>query len=344
METQPTNSKKPAGCLGKGILFLAGLLIVLALLVFAGVVYEVNAETAVAAQYPAPGRLIEVNGRMMHIQCSGSGSPTIILDAGQGGWSTDWTNIMPELSANNRVCAYDRAGYGWSDPAEDARSPQDAANDLAALLSAAQIEPPYLLAGFSHAGLANRIFAAQHSDDMAGMVLIDPATEFDNEIMSPELRQQQQTAVGMFNGFAFMAKTGLLRLMGTENMAGSAPFISTDPANPDIYYTFIANPQWWAASAQEFESGLNEAHMTMVRGQGAIPDIPLVIIGSDVLDAGGSATMEKLQDARYEKLQDLAAQSIQGEFVIAVDSTHNIIHDRPDVVVDAVEAILADAR
>jgi len=344
MEMQSTNSKKPVGCLGKGTLFLAGLLIVLALLVFAGVVYEVNAETADSAQYPAPGRLVEVNGRMMHIQCSGSGSPTIILDAGQGGWSTDWTNIIPELNNNNRVCAYDRAGYGWSDSAEDARSPQDAAGDLAALLAAAQIEPPYLLVGFSHAGLANRLFVARHSDDMAGMVLIDPATEFDNEIMSPELMQQQQTAVGMFKGFAFLAKTGLLRLMGPQNMAGKAPFIGTEPADPDIYYTFIADPQWWAASAQEFESGLNEEHMTMVREQGAIPDMPLVIIGSDVLDAGGSVTMEKLQAARYEKLQTLAAQSTQGEFIIAADSSHNIIHDRSDVVVEAVETVLAADR
>lgn len=130
------------GCIGKGFSLIIVLLIVLVLFIFAGAVYETRAESAVAAQYPAPGQIVEVDSRNMHVQCLGEGSPTIILDAGQGGWSSDWANIMFEISASNRVCAYDRAGYGWSDPADDSRSPQDAADDLVALLSAAQVEPP----------------------------------------------------------------------------------------------------------------------------------------------------------------------------------------------------------
>ncbi len=345
MNAQTTKSKKNRmGCLGLGLRLIGGLLVLLFLLCIGGMIYEARAETAVSTQFPAPGKIVEVNGRDMHIQCTGSGSPTIILDAGQGGWSSDWANIMPELSENNRVCAYDRAGYGWSDEVKDGRSPQDAADDLAALLTAAQIEPPYVLVGFSHAGLADRIFAAQHVDQMAGMVLIDPATEFDNEIMSAELMQQQQAAAGMFKGFGFMAKIGLLRLIGTENMAGSAPFIGTDPADPELYYSFIAGPQWWETSAQEFVSHLNDDHLAMVRDLGSIPDIPLVIIGSELLDTTGNAALAGLQAARHEKLSGLAAQSTQGEFVIAEGSTHNIPADRPDVILDAIEATVAASR
>ena len=318
---------------------IGGLLVLLILLGIGGMIYEARAETAVSTLYPAPGQIVEVNGRDMHIKCVGEGSPTIILDAGQGGWSSDWAKIMPKLSENNGVCAYDRAGYGWSDEVKEGRSPQDAADDLAALLTAAQIEPPYVLVGFSHAGLADRIFAAQHVDQMAGMVLIDPATEFDNEIMSAEL-MQQQAVVGMFKGFSFMAKTGLLRLIGTQNMAGSAPFIGTDPADPELYYTFIAAPQWWETSAQEFASHLDDNHLAMVRDLGSIPDIPL-IIGSDMLDTTGNSAMDGLQAARHEKLSALAAQSTQGEFIIAYGSTHNILADRPDVVLDAIEATVA---
>ena len=342
MSTPKPNSKKNRmGCLGLGLRLIGGLLVLLGI---DGMIYEARSETAVSTQFPAPGQIVEVNGRDMHIQCTGTGSPTIILDAGQGGWSSDWAKIVPELSEENRVCAYDRAGYGWSDGAEDGRSPQDAAGDLAALLTSAQIEPPYLLVGFSHAGLAGRIFAAQHADQMAGMVLIDPATEFDNEIMSAELMQQQQAAVGMFKGFGFMAKIGLLRLIGTENMAGSAPFIGTDPVDPELYYSFIAAPQWWETSAQEFVSHLNDDNLAMVRDLGSIPDIPLVIIGSDTLDTSGSAALDGLQAARHEKLSALAAQSAQGEFVIAEGSTHNVPADRPDVILDAIEATVAASR
>ncbi|MCP5098449.1 MAG: alpha/beta hydrolase [Chloroflexi bacterium] len=345
MNAQSTNTKNNRkGCLGIGLRLMAGLLGLLVLLGIGCSVYEVRAETAVSTQYSAPGQLVEVNGKQMHIHCTGEGSPTIVLDAGQGGWSTDWVEFMPQLSTTNRVCAYDRAGYGWSDVVGDGRSPQETADDLANLLTAAQIESPYVLVSFSHAGLAARIFAAQHTDQMAGMVLIDPATEFDNEIMSAELMRQQQSAIGMFKGFGFMANVGLLRMIGTQNMAGYAPFIGTNPADPDVYYTFIADPQWWQTSEQEFTSHLNEDHLVMVRDQGEIPNIPLVIIGSDVLDSSGNAAMDGLQAARYEKLSALAAQSTQGEFIIAEGSTHNIPDDRPDVVLDAIESILSANR
>jgi pimeloyl-ACP methyl ester carboxylesterase len=280
----------------------------------------------------------------MHIHCVGAGSPTIILDAGQGGWSSDWANIMPELSRHNQVCAFDRAGYGWSDAAEAGRSPRDAANDLDALLTAAEIEPPYLLVGFSHAGLAGRIFAAQHAAQMAGLVLVDPATEFDNELLGPELVRQQQSALGIFNGFSLLARLGVLRLIGPENMAGSAPFIAEEPANPDLYYAFVADPQWWETSTQEFASRLDEENLEQVRRLGRIPEIPLVIIGSDTLDtAGGAADAQALQAARHQVMQGLAEQSAQGEFIVAEGSTHNVLVDRPDVVVHVVETMVEES-
>ena len=331
------------GCLGKGLRLLGGLLAILILLGMVGACYERRGAARTAEAYPAPGQLVDVDGRTMHIHCVGEGEPTIVLDAGQGGWSSDWGDVMPQLSDNNRVCAYDRAGYGWSDSAENP-TPQTAADDLSKLLTAAQIESPYLVVGFSHAGIANRIFAAQHAEQIAGMVLIDPATEFDNDIMSADLMRQQQSAVGMFKGFTWMANVGLLRLIGTHNMAGSAPFIGTDPADPDLYYSFIAAPQWWRTSAQEFESHLNAAHLTMVREQGAIADIPLIIIGSDVLDTTGNAAMDGLQAARHAKLSELAARSSQGQFIIASGSTHNIPSDRPDVILDAIAGVLAASK
>lgn len=334
---------KESGCVGRILSVGALFLIVLMALLLGGAIYEAIAGAAAVARFPAPGQLVTVNERAMHIYCVGDGSPTILLDAGQGGWSSDWAGLIPELSRDNRVCAYDRAGYGWSEPAGDERSPMHAAADLEALLESAQVEPPYILVGFSHAGLAARIFANRHADQIAGMVLIDPATEYDNEVMGEEMMRQQQSAVGMFKGFGLLARLGVLRLLGTENMAGSAPFIAADVAEPETYYSFVASPQWWETSAQEFRSRLNEDHLAQVRTFGSLPGIPVIIMASEYLEASGDTDASALQAARHESLRALAMQSPQGEFTIAEGSSHNVLADRPDAISAAIAAVLSTA-
>lgn len=336
--------QKRGGCLWMGLRILGILIIVVIGLGLVGLVYESRVEARVLAQYPAPGQVVEIDGRKTHIHCMGEGKPTIILDAGQGGWSSDWSEIMPELSRSHRVCAYDRAGYGWSEPAQDARSPQQAADDLLALLTASQVEAPYVLVAFSHSGLANRLLAAQQPDLVAGMVLIDPATEFDNEIMSAELMQQQRSAVGLFQGFTLFARLGLVRWLGAQSMAGYAPFIATQAATPEIYYTFVADPQWWSTSTQEFASRLDDTHLARVRDHGQIRDIPLIIVGAETLDSTGNSAIQELQTIRNERLRTLAAQSSKGEFIVAEKSTHNVLTDRPDVVIDAILRVAQSAR
>lgn len=332
---------KEQGCVGRIVSIGGVLLIALMALLLMGAIYEAVAGSAAAARHPAPGQLLTVNERTMHIYCVGEGSPAILLDAGQGGWSSDWAELMPQLSQENRVCAYDRAGYGWSEAAHDERSPMHAAADLEALLAAAEVEAPFVLVGFSHAGLAARIFANRHAEQMAGLVLIDPATEYDNEVMGEEMVQQQQSAVGLFQGFGLLARLGVLRLVGTENMAGSAPFISAEVAEPEIYYSFVADPQWWETSAQEFRSRLNEDHLAQVRTFGALPDIPVIVVASEHIEAPGGIDVSALQAARHERLRSLAMQSPQGEFTVAEGSSHNVLADRPDAVTEAVAGVMA---
>src|SRR5947209_8481897 len=98
--------------------FARGLGVVFALiagLALAGAGYEAIAAAGDAKAYPAPGRLIDVGGYRLHIQCAGTGSLTVVLDAGLGGMSLDWSLVQAELGKTTRVCAYDRAGMGWSD-------------------------------------------------------------------------------------------------------------------------------------------------------------------------------------------------------------------------------------
>jgi pimeloyl-ACP methyl ester carboxylesterase len=122
---------------------------------------------------PADG-LVDVGGRDLYIECTGTGPVTLVMEAGLGMDTATWSNLVP-LLGGARVCAYDRAGQGKSAPAETPRTADDLVNDLSRLLDAASIEPPLVLVGHSFGGLVARLFAARHPEDVAGVVLIDPS-------------------------------------------------------------------------------------------------------------------------------------------------------------------------
>jgi pimeloyl-ACP methyl ester carboxylesterase len=133
----------------------------------------------------------------LHIHCVGEGSPTVVLDAGLGGFSLDWSLVQPELAATTRVCAYDRAGYGWSDPSPQSRTPGQIVEELHTLLLNAGIEGPYMLVGHSAAGKHVRLYADRYPHDVVGMVLVDARHESVDANRSPEAlaaehKQQQQ--------------------------------------------------------------------------------------------------------------------------------------------------------
>jgi pimeloyl-ACP methyl ester carboxylesterase len=123
------------------------------------------------------GRLVEVDGRTLHIHCTGSGSPTVILEAGASAFAIDWALVQPDIARSNRVCSYDRAGHGWS----GARGMVDTAaritRDLHDLLAAAGEKPPFLMVGASFGGIYVRLYQLEHPDQVSGLVLVDPATE-----------------------------------------------------------------------------------------------------------------------------------------------------------------------
>ena len=135
--------------------------------------YQTVRESLEAKAYPPPGQLIDVGGHRLHLYCTGSGSPTVVLEPGHGGSSSDFGWITPAVARETRVCVYDRAGRGWSDAAD---GPQDGAHiaaDLHTLLERAHVPGPYVLAGHSFGGLYIQSFAAQFPDQVAGMVLLD---------------------------------------------------------------------------------------------------------------------------------------------------------------------------
>jgi pimeloyl-ACP methyl ester carboxylesterase len=135
--------------------------------------YETVRESIDAAAYPMPGQLIDVGGHRLHLNCTGSGTPTVILEPGAGEVSSAMAWIAGEVAQDSRVCVYDRAGKGWSDPADGPQDAVQTATDLHTLLDRANIPGPYVLAGHSFGGLYVLTFAAQYPDQVAGLVLLD---------------------------------------------------------------------------------------------------------------------------------------------------------------------------
>jgi pimeloyl-ACP methyl ester carboxylesterase len=138
-----------------------------------GASYQAVATMLDQRTYAPPGQLVVVGDHRMHIHCMGSGSPTVILDASPGNTSASWGLIQPEVAKRTRVCAYDRAGLGWSDATTAPRDARQIARELHALLGAAGISGPYVLVGHSGSGFYVQLYAADYPAEVAGVVLVD---------------------------------------------------------------------------------------------------------------------------------------------------------------------------
>jgi len=158
---------------GRGARWLLYPVLAVLLVAAVGGGYETVRESLDARAYPMPGQLIDVGGHRLHLHCTGSGSPTVVLEPGGGASSSDFGWIAPAVARDTTVCVYDRAGRGWSDPADGPEDGAHIAADLHTLLQRAHIPGPYVLAGHSFGGLYVQSFAAQFPDQVAGMVLLD---------------------------------------------------------------------------------------------------------------------------------------------------------------------------
>ena len=150
--------------------------------------YQTLGEAADAKAYPMPGQLIDVGGHRLHLRCTGSGTPTVVLEPGAGGMSSSLGWIAPVVARDTRVCVYDRAGRGWSEPASSAQDGAQIATDLHTLLRRGRVRGPYVLAGHSFGGLYVLAFAARYPEEVAGMVLVDstaPAPAVNARAASP---------------------------------------------------------------------------------------------------------------------------------------------------------------
>ena len=315
---------------------VVGLVAVIVLLVAVGASYEAIMAAGDDTRYPAPGQRVDVGGYRLHVHCVGEGSPTVVLDAGLGGFSLDWSLVQPELAATTRVCAYDRAGYGWSDPSPHARTPSQIADELHTLLVNAGIQGPYVLVGHSAAGKDVRLFANRYPQVVVGMVLIDARHESVDTNRSPEALAAEHTQQRRFQRtISAAARIGLVRAFW------AAAWPQVFPATQNLSTETRAEIGVLQARSQQVKTVLKEdALLTHDNAQlssaTSLGDVPLM-----VLAAGQNVEHDPLW---LPAQQQLAGLSSNAKLIVVEGSSHYIHWDQPMLVARAIRQVVEAAR
>lgn len=324
---------------------IGGFVVLVLVLALAGIVYQAISTAKDLYKYPPSGKLVDVGGYQLHINCIGEGSPTVVMDYGLGGLSLVWSLVQPEVARFTRVCTYDRAGYAWSDPSPKTRTSQQMVQELHTLLNHAGIEGPYVLVGHSLGGLNVRLFASQYPEEVVGMVLVDavPANVYSR--LASEWKNQMVGTQRMFYTLSTISRLGLLRLLVQIRGTEAAPdFVKKLPSEvqsvilakflPKTFYTAIAENQLMERSAQQ------------VSNQELLHDLPLVVLSHGVNMFSNLSDKEAEQAEKiWQELQaELTNLSSKSKWLIAQNSGHNVHIDQPQLVIDAIQQVIDAAQ
>ncbi|MEP7285800.1 MAG: alpha/beta hydrolase [Chloroflexota bacterium] len=306
---------------GRGCLrWLGGFVVVVVGLILAGTIYESVAEAADLQAYPPSGQMVDIGGYRLHINCIGTGQPTVVIDAGWGDWSPMWGSVQAGVAKTTQVCTYDRAGMGYSEAGPLPRNAEQFAKELYSLLKQANIAGPYLLVGHSLGGLPVRVFAHNYPTEVSGVVLIDS--------MSPRQATQPLTEIkpqtpSQSSGVSFpflLARIGLVRLLaGPLGFSQNLP-----PETKNAYTAFSVTPrsiQAWADEGMGLPESLAQADAVKTFG-----DLPMIVL-SRGLD----------QQSDWQVMQtELLQLSSNSQQMIADKSGHNIEIEQPEAAVGAI--------
>jgi pimeloyl-ACP methyl ester carboxylesterase len=311
-------------------IFLSFLIIVIILLLL-GITYQTVSTQIDKRNYPAPGQLIDVGGYRLHLYCMGDvtdGSPTVILEPGLGGSSPTWALIQPEVAKVTRVCAYDRAGLGWSDPAPT-RTPRDGqqvAGELHTLLQKAGIPGPYVMVGHSSGGLYTLFFAYQYPKDVVGMVLLD--SSHPDQWLTPIAQDLYKSNARLYSITPPLARLGLLRLR-----ANAQPALGLADLQNKELVAFNSATQDWDAQAAEFSATIQLDNE--VRAAGSLGNLPLFILTAT--DHGGPAEMEQAWQGLQNQLAGLSTNSVHK---VLDGARHESLWADPKFASESVTAII----
>jgi len=318
-----------------GKVFLV-VIVVLAIFLAGGFVYEKTSEARDDALFPAPGEVFRIDGRNLHLNCTGSGPMTVILEAGGATPSTVWWQVQEQIAKFAHVCSHDRAGFGWSDPSPNDLSFEDGSKDLKQLLEAAEIPGPYILVGHSKGGLHVRTFARLYPDTVAGVLLLDASEE---EHLFSQLELLESIALES-RGPGLLASVGIVRLL----LRFSPASVGVPENVPDVIAPALLSQ---LARPGQFEQGYREVaayrltpgEMRVAGGFGRLGDVPLIVITHGIPFTGGQA---RTTPGWMEGQQRLASLSTNSELLVAKHSGHAIFWDEPELVVDSVRRLISE--
>lgn len=313
------------------------MLIILLLAISGLFAYEGISEHYDAATFSPPGVLYRVEGKTMHLYCTGEGAPTVILDSGIGSAALGWGLVQPEVAKITRVCSYDRAGYGWSEPGLPPRTSDHLADELHALLNSAGIMGPLVLVGHSFGGYNMQLYAHRYPQEAVGMVLVDSAHEWQAELFD---RADTLILLWVRMGQA-SAHLGLARLLGVPS--GSVNNLPDSMRAPAMAQG--VRPQAYATLHDELESFMESGRQ--VGEVTSLGDMPLVVImqGNRSNRPGVLDPMPARYMDAWRRLQgELAKKSSHGVLIEGDGVGHLIPQERPDMVVDAIADVVEQYR
>lgn len=307
-----------------------------------------SAPTALAK----PDRRVAVGGgRRLHIRCEGSGSPTVILTAGLGDWGYAWRGIQGRLAASGRVCAWDRAGTGFSDPSPDRQDALRTTRDLERLLKRAGERPPYVLVGHSIGSFETLLFAFRRPNQVAGIVLVDPSSPF-------QYRHFERVAPHAFDHIvdAMQEDIGAQRECiadadpaRSQSAAADTCLLAGDDYPPELQAELnrINGNKRAARNLLSLSTSMDRSSRQLEAARRPLGNMPLVVLtaGKPLPLPDELRSEALLIAAEWRRMhEELARLSKRGTSTLVENAGHYIQLDRPDVVIGAVTDVVDTAR
>jgi pimeloyl-ACP methyl ester carboxylesterase len=308
------------------------LILLIILLAAAGFLFENISETREQRFNPPPGRLVDVGGYEMHIDCTGQGSPVVVLDAGLGDSYVSWRKVQREIATLTTVCSYDRAGLGFSDPSPHPRTSKVIAEELHTLLHSAGVAVPVILVGHSMGGYDVRLFASLYRNEVAGMVLVDASHPEQQKRFPPALNDLDASWLREEEFLELATPFGIPRLLG---FCGHDPVVRAAECNFHNVREGVAELKAISESAAQ------------TANTGSLGDLPLLVLSHDPGTPQPDLPEDLVKptnDAWQQMQTELAQLSTHGTQVIAKNSGHYIQLDRPEVVIEAVRNMVGQVR
>jgi pimeloyl-ACP methyl ester carboxylesterase len=289
----------------------------------------------------------------LNLDCSGEGSPTIILESGLGGPALEWARVQPEAAKFAHVCSYDRAGYGWSQPGPQPRTVSQNAKELKMLLDAGGEEGPYVLVGHSLGGFIVRAFTHLYPAPVAGLVLVDASHEDEedriNGLLPDEIKAKEKQN-DEWNAKLNRVLTPLRIYLGIQRfevaMGWAGRLVLPLELRRELLY-LQQRPNERNAVASESASW--SENVTEVRAAGDFGDRPLIVLtAGKPYPVDPLLTKEQMERQNNLWIHVLSVQeahlSTRGKQIIVSDSTHMIPYDRPDAVIAAIHEVWSEVQ